>query len=110
MEVNQHDGVTQSLIVSPTEQRNPLSRNLDKIVNHRNRHGYFTRWEELAEIKGFPAEKLEEVKAAAVLGCPDEDCSGPRHVRPHLRETRKKPAGYTKAIRSTRMSDRLKQA
>ena len=81
-----------------------------KIVNHRNRHGYFTRWEELAEIKGFPAEKLEEVKAAAVLGCPDEDCSGPRHVRPHLRETRKKPAGYTKAIRSTRMSDRLKQA
>lgn len=80
------------------------------IVNHRERHGWFTNWEELKEVKEFPAEKLDDIAAVATLSCPDESCSGPRHLRPRLADTRKKPAGYTKAIRSTRNSDRLKRA
>jgi competence ComEA-like helix-hairpin-helix protein len=79
------------------------------IVNHRKRHGWFTNWEELKEVKGFPADKLKEVKAAAVLTVPDGEGAGPRHLRSHLKEIKKKPSGYSKAIRATRMSDRLKQ-
>lgn len=80
------------------------------IVNYRERHGWFTHWEELKEVKQFPADRLPEIAAVATLSCPDENCSGPRHLRPHLVKTGKKPAGYTKAIRSTRSSDRLKRA
>jgi hypothetical protein len=80
------------------------------IVNHRARHGWYTRWEELKEVKEFPAARLREIASAAILSCPDEDCSGPRHLRPHLAEERKKPSGYTRAIRSTRGADKLKRA
>ncbi len=37
------------------------------IVNHRKRHGYFTHWEELLEVKEFPAEALDELKKRATL-------------------------------------------
>ena len=32
------------------------------IVNHRQRHGLFTSWEELTEVKQFPVDKLEDIK------------------------------------------------
>src|SRR5438105_10196578 len=83
-----------------------------RIVNHRNRHGLFTHWEELAEVKEFPVEALERIKARATLDPPPglkEDFMGPRRVKPsHLAEVKKKPKGYTKAIRSTRTADKLK--
>ncbi len=85
-----------------------------RIVNHRDRHGYFTAWEELAEVKGFPSHKLEEITKRANLRPPDgvrPEEFGPRRVKPaHLDKVAKKPKGYTKAIRATRISDRLKRA
>ena|SRR5437868_3708969 len=82
------------------------------IVNHRNRHGYFTAWEELLEVKGFPGEKLEWVKERAILGHPRDEPGAfapPRHLRSHLAETSKKSRGNTRAIRATRSADRLRQ-
>ncbi len=83
------------------------------IVNHRKRHGYFTHWEELLEVKEFPAEALDRIKQRATLlpieGVLPEEF-GPRRIKPeHLRREAKKPRGYTKAIRSTRSPDRLKR-
>src|SRR5690242_4227246 len=75
------------------------------IVNHRNRHGYFTAWEELLEVKGFPEGKLEWLKRRAILGHPKDapgDFTPPRHLQAHLTEEPKKPRGYTHAIRGTR--------
>ena len=83
------------------------------IVNHRNRHGYFTAWEELLEVKGFPRAKLEWMKERAILGHP-KDAPGafvpPRHLKPHLADESKKPRGYTRAIRATRRAEKLHQA
>jgi competence ComEA-like helix-hairpin-helix protein len=82
------------------------------IVNHRKRHGYFTHWQELLEVKEFPEKALEQIKARATLlpikGIRPEEF-GPRRVKKeHLDRTAKKPKGYTKAIRATRDPDRLK--
>src|SRR5947209_16243752 len=41
-----------------------------RLVNHRKRHGFFTHWEELAEIREFPAEKIDQIKQRATLKCP----------------------------------------
>lgn len=84
------------------------------IVNHRKRHGYFTHWEELLEVKDFPADSLEAVKERSTLlpieGVREEDF-GPRRIKgEHLERAAKKPKGYTKAVRSTRSSDRLKRS
>lgn len=84
------------------------------IVSHRKRHGYFTHWEELLEVKGFPAEALDRLKQRATLlpieGVRPEEF-GPRRLKPeHLQREAKKPRGYTKAIRQTRMAERLKRA
>ena len=84
------------------------------IVSHRKRHGYFTHWEELLEVKEFPAEALERLKVRATLlpieGVRPEEF-GPRRINPeHLQREAKKPRGYTKAIRSTRNPDRRKRA
>jgi len=92
-----------------------IAKNLAyRIVNHRDRHGYFTAWEELAEVKGFPMRALEEIKKRANLLPPDgvsPEEFGPRRVKPaHVSKVAKKPKGYTKAIRATRISDRLKRA
>jgi competence ComEA-like helix-hairpin-helix protein len=83
------------------------------IVNHRNRHGYFTAWEELLEVKGFPEKKLEWIKQRAILGHPKDEPGAftpPRHLQSHLPEESKKPKGYTRAIRATRRADKLRQA
>jgi competence ComEA-like helix-hairpin-helix protein len=90
-----------------------IAKNLAyRIVNHRNRHGFFTYWEELTEVKQFPAEALDRIKQRATLECPadvKEGGAGPRRLKPtHLEEIKKKPKGYTKAIRATRSADRLK--
>jgi competence ComEA-like helix-hairpin-helix protein len=84
------------------------------IVNHRKRHGYFTDWNELLEVKEFPATALDRLKTRATLlpikGVRPEEF-GPRRVKKeHLNRTAKKPKGYTKAIRTTRDPDRLKRS
>ena len=84
------------------------------LVSHRKRHGYFTHWEELLEVKEFPAEALDRLKERATLlpieGVLPEEF-GPRRMKPrHLQREAKKPKGYTKAIRATRNSDRQKRA
>ncbi len=84
------------------------------IVSHRKRHGYFTHWEELLEVKEFPEEALDRLKARATL-LPIEGVNaqefGPRRVKPeHLQRAVKKPRGYSKAIRGTRSADRRKRA
>lgn len=43
------------------------------IVNHRNRHGFFTAFEELAEVKDFPIGRLDQVRERAVLIQPAEN-------------------------------------
>jgi hypothetical protein len=80
-----------------------------KIVNHRARHGMFTDWEELREINNFPMERLEEIRGRAKLTVPP-DAAAPRNLKSeHLNRVAKKPAGYTRKIRSTRRSDKMQQ-
>ncbi len=86
----------------------------NNIVSHRKRHGYFTHWEELLEVKEFPAQALDRLKERATLlpieGVRPEEF-GPRRIKPqHLQREAKKPRGYTKAIRATRNPDRMKRA
>jgi Helix-hairpin-helix motif len=79
-----------------------------KIVNHRQRHGLFTAWEELLEVKDFPAAKLALVKTRAALICTDEGCGPPRHVNPtHVERFRKKPTGFNRALRATHSPAKL---
>jgi hypothetical protein len=81
-----------------------------RIVNHRKRHGWFTAWEELLEVKDFPAKRLVEIKSRATLSCPDEpgSCTPPRHLEKHLIEAKKKPEGYTRSIRTTRRPEKMR--
>lgn len=84
------------------------------IVNHRKRHGYFTAWEELLEVKEFPEKALDQIKKRATLlpieGVRPEEF-GPRRIKKeHLEREAKKPKGYTREIRSTRTPDRLKRS
>jgi competence ComEA-like helix-hairpin-helix protein len=90
-----------------------IAKNLAyRIVNHRNRHGYFTHWEELLEVKEFPADALDQIKQRANISPPPgilKEEFGPRRIKPgQIEKVSKKPKGYTKAIRATRNSDRLK--
>lgn len=79
-----------------------------KIVNHRQRHGLFTAWEELAEVKNFPAAKLPQIKLRAELKLPEGVGGAARPVRKsHLERMRKKTAGYTKAMRSGRRPGKI---
>lgn len=82
-----------------------IAKNLAyRIVNHRNRHGYFTHWEELAEVKDFPADALDRIKKRANISPPAgilKEEFGPRRIKAgHVERERKKPKGYTKAIRT----------
>jgi competence ComEA-like helix-hairpin-helix protein len=54
-----------------------IAKNLAyRIVNHRDRHGFFTHWEELAEVKEFPMNNLDRIKQHATLEtAPDVDPS-----------------------------------
>ena len=38
-----------------------------RIVNYREKHGPFTSWNDLQQVKDFPIERLEEIKTRAVL-------------------------------------------
>ena len=79
------------------------------IINHRQRSGLFTTWEELAEVRGFPVEKLDQIKARAILTSRDEGFRPPRHIRPdHLERASKKTTGYTKALRATRRPAKMR--
>jgi competence ComEA-like helix-hairpin-helix protein len=83
------------------------------IVSHRERHGFFTHWEELAEVKGFPADAIERIKQRATLAVSGEVEEGTSPRRPkatHSARVAKKPAGYSRKIRRTRRSDRLKRS
>jgi Helix-hairpin-helix motif len=84
------------------------------IANHRKRHGYFTHWEELLEVKEFPEHALVKIKTRATLFPIDgvrELGIGPRRIKPdHLQRSAKKPKGYTKSLRSIRSGDRIKRS
>jgi hypothetical protein len=74
------------------------------IVNHRERHGWFTAWEELLAIKNFPEAKLDAIKERAVLSCPDDrlgqdqtNCTPPRHLnREKIIQQQNSPKGNNK--------------
>jgi len=90
-----------------------IAKNLAyRIVSHRKRHGYFTHWEELLEVKEFPADALDELRKRASIAPPEgilPEEFGPRRVKTaRLERAAKKPKGYTKTIRATRRGDRLK--
>ncbi len=90
-----------------------IAKNLAyRIVNHRNRHGYFTHWEELLKVKEFPVGALDQIKQRANISPPAgilKEEFGPRRIKVgHIEEAKKKPKGYNKAIRAIRSSDRLK--
>jgi competence ComEA-like helix-hairpin-helix protein len=92
-----------------------IAKNLAyRIVAHRRRHGYFTHWEELIEVKEFPGDSLDEIRQRATIDPPQgilKEEFGPRRMKAsHLEKAAKKPKGYTKAIRTTRSSDRLKRS
>ena len=84
-----------------------------RLASHRKRHGDFTHWEELLAVKDFPANSLEAIKGRATLEVPGvrREDFGPRRLKlAHLNRRAKKPRGYTKALRATRSSDRLKRS
>lgn len=72
-----------------------------KLINHRERHGLFTAWEELERVKEFPYERLKEIKVRAELRCPPgEECVEPRKVKRVPQQTKKPTQGYTKDRRN----------
>lgn len=75
------------------------------IINHRQRHGFFSTVDELAAVKNFPVERLPEIRERVIL-TQLEGSAPPRHLRTHILEIQKKTSGYTKALRSTRGKDR----
>ena len=84
-----------------------------RIVRHRSRHGLFTQWQELLEVKEFPAAALDRIKERATLDPPPDikpmDFVGSRRVKPsHIAEVTKQTQGYTKKSRSTKRQERLR--
>ena len=85
-----------------------------RIVRHRSRHGLFTQWQELLEVKEFPAAALERIKQRATLDPPPDikpvDFVGPRRIKPsHITEITKETKGYTKRARATKRQERLRR-
>jgi hypothetical protein len=83
-----------------------------RIAEHRARHGWFTAWQELLAVKGFPAKRLDEIKARAILSCPEDrpgqtqtECTPPRHLNAEKIQ-KHRDTGYTRKLRSTRGKDR----
>lgn len=62
-----------------------IAKNLAyRIVNHRNRHGYFTDWEELLAVKDFPSRALSQLKQRANISPPAgilKEEFGPRRAK-----------------------------
>jgi hypothetical protein len=79
-----------------------------RIVNHRDRHGYFTRWEELLKVKEFPEDALPAIRRRANIDPPKgvlKEEFGPRRIkRGHFEKAGKKPKGYAKAIRGRKIA------
>ena len=73
-----------------------------RIVNHRQRHGLLTSWEEVREIKGFPLNRIQQIKERAELICREENCAPPRHLQSHLAALAGKDQGFTRRARATR--------
>lgn len=94
-------------VVGELTQLPGIAKNIAyKIINHRQRHGLFTAWEELAEVKDFPTGKLEAIKLRAELRLPEDVV--PRRIKgAHLERQQKKTAGYTKAMRASRRPGRM---
>jgi competence ComEA-like helix-hairpin-helix protein len=109
-EININTAAAKELTQLPGVAKNVAYR----IVSHRKRHGYFTHWEELLEVKEFPRQALDKIKQRAKLLPPPgvlPEEFGPRRLKKgHLERAAKKPKGYTKAIRSTRGPDRMKRS
>jgi helix-hairpin-helix protein len=80
-----------------------------RIVNHRARHGLFTTWEELLEVREFPEDRLDALKERAVLGKPGgEDMTPPRHLgRRQLKVVAHKGKGQTHKLDTTRRPQRM---
>jgi len=85
-----------------------------RIVNHRKRHGQLTDWNELAEIRHFPIARLDEIKGRAVLRADEPNREGSqarRSGRPqHVQAVRKRPAGYSRRLRSGRRKEKIHNA
>jgi hypothetical protein len=82
------------------------------IVNHRDRHGLFTVWEELEAVKEFPVSALSQIRERAELRAPaGEENFHPPHRAKHEELEKKNAAvekqtrGYTKGTRPTRRPD-----
>lgn len=71
----------------------------------------YTTWDELVNLKGFPAEKLAEVQERAILGVPSDvaDQFAPPHRLGKALGREKKPAPKSNSLRSTRGIDRARQ-
>ena len=108
MPININTAGTNELTQLPGIAKNMAYR----IVAHRSRHGWFSQWQELAEVKEFPLHKLEAIKQRATLEMPEPHAPRtPRRLKPdHLDRAARKPKGYRKDIRTTRLKDRLKPA
>jgi len=69
-----------------------------RIVSHRERHGYFTHWEEMLAIREFPSNSLDQIRNRATIDPPRgilKEEFGPRRVKTrHLAKARKKSEGY----------------
>ena len=77
------------------------------------RHGFFNHLEALAEVKGFPAAAINRIKQRVTLAVPGEVEVGtsPRRLKAtHSTRTAKKGAGYSRKIRSTTRSDKLRRS
>jgi len=107
--INLNTATTQELTQLPGVAKNIAYR----IVRHRSRHGLFTQWEELLEVKEFPAAALDRVKQRATLAPPPDikpvDFVGPRRLKPsHISEIIKQTKAYTKRARSSKRQERLR--
>ena len=85
------------------------------LVNHRQRHGWFTAWEELRAVKQFPVERLDELKERATMSCPEDRpgqtltaCTPPRHLNPE-KMSRGNQGGYRRKLRTSRRTERIQQ-
>jgi competence ComEA-like helix-hairpin-helix protein len=109
--INLNTAATKDLTQLPGIAKNVAYR----IVRHRSRHGLFTQWQELLEVKEFPAAALDRIKQRATLGPPPDikpiDFVGPRRVKAsHIAEVTKKTQGYTKTSRSSKRQERLRRS
>jgi hypothetical protein len=87
-----------SATVKELTQLPGIAKNLAyRIVNHRNRHGYYSHWEDLLGVKDFPSSALDQVKQRANISPPAgilKEEFGPRRIKTgHLEDIAKKTKG-----------------